>query len=114
MLADTKLYNVLNVSSITNLLDSYGTGKALFCANIAPSNFSGTDYINFYDSGTYNAQLDWGEYLYTINCRAAKESDSKAIAQAVIDTLRRVFYSGLYFSVQKLATIRAVPTGTPG
>ena len=105
MLADTDLYNILNVTSFTDLLDSFGSGKALFNNVSIPPEFTGKEVANFYDSGTFNRALDYGVYTYTINCRSETETGSKAMAEEAISLLNRVFYNDIFTNVLKLPTL---------
>jgi hypothetical protein len=90
------------------LLDDYGETKALFNSTVIPDDFTGDEVVNYYDSGTYNVALEYGDYIYTINCRSKTESGSKAIASEIISLLNRVFYNYIYVTISKLATIKPI------
>lgn len=105
MLADNILYTALNVTDITDLLDSYNTGKALFSAKLIPEDFTGNKSINFYMSGVFNAALEYGRYLYSINCRSNNFYESKEIAIAVKDEINRRHYTNSFMTASILETI---------
>ena len=105
MLADNILYTALNVTDITDLLDDYELGKALWPEKIAPSNFDGDKYILFYMSSPFNAALEYGRYLYSINCRAKSKKKSQEIAIAVKDEINRRHYTNSFMTASILETI---------
>lgn len=105
MLGDNILYTALNVTDITDLLDSFGSGKALFSAKLLPTSFTGNKSINYYMSGVFNGALEYGRYLYSINCRSNDFHESKEIAVAVKDEINRNNYTNSFITVSILETI---------
>lgn len=102
------IYTALNVAGITALLDDYEastTVKALFDGIIIPQDFTGTESINFYMSGTFLAGMEYGNYRYSINCRSADYEDSRIMADMVIDSINRVSYPDHYIVCSVLQTI---------
>lgn len=89
MIADLDIYNVLNVSAVTDLLDDYLTEKALFSGTVAPQDYTGVNYINFYAVGPDNASLEFKELLYIANCRSKTHRTSRDLAYAVSNQLSR-------------------------
>lgn len=101
----TEIYTALNVSAITTLLDDYDTGKALFHGQVLPEDYSGTKSINFYRTDPINNLLPYGLGIYSASCRAATESDSNALAAAVVNMINRVQTDGHMFRTSILQTI---------
>jgi hypothetical protein len=99
------LNNALNVAPITDLLDVYMSGKALFQGTLIPQDFTLDKSINIYMSGIYNAALEYDQYLYNISCRDKTETGSKTIAGAVITEINRVHYPDYYIVCSVLETI---------
>lgn len=94
---ETILYNALNVTNITSLLDAYLTGKALFIDNLIPESFTGDKSINCYQLQSYSGALDYPTSYYTASCRAKTRKESLQIAHAVFAEMNRsnnneVFY----------------------
>lgn len=104
MFGSSELCAAVNVSAITGLLDSYGTGKALFNDNLIPEDFTGNKSINFYMAGPL-LNREYEEYRYTLHCRAKTYKESIAIAYAVQTAINRVNYSDYYILCGALATI---------
>lgn len=105
MFGSDQLYDALNISAITDLLDGFLTGKGLFSDNLIPQSFSGTESINFYMVSPYNGGLNYNDYSYSINCRSNTYSGSRAIAEAVKTGINRVSYSTYYIVLSVLSTI---------
>jgi len=101
----TRLYNALNVAAITNLLDSYGGEPAIFSGTRIPESFSGDNVINFFRNGNVNNGIEYNEYPYLINCRAASDYESEELAQAVIDEINRAAVTDGLVYCELLATI---------
>lgn len=99
------IYTALNVSDITDLLDTYVSTPALWEATRIPQSFTGTESINYYMSGTANGGLEYGDYVYSINCRSATEAGVKIIAQAVYDEINRGIYSDYSIKISVLPII---------
>lgn len=105
MFGTTEIYTALNVSAITNLLDTYKTGKALFSDLIAPSDFTGDDYINFYMVSPFNGAREVKEYTYSVNCRSNTYKKSLTMAYTVLNELNRAYGSDSYMTVTVLQTL---------
>lgn len=99
-----ELLTAVNVSAITNLLDAYGTGKALFSDSLIPSDFTGNKSINFYMAVPFTNR-EYKEYRYTIHCRAKTYNESIAIAYAVYTAINRVHYTDYFILCDVLSTI---------
>lgn len=99
------MYDALNQSSITDLLDTVSSVVGLFDARAIPEFFTGFKTINFYLNGPYNGSLEWNEYLYSVNCRAKTDGESRAIAQAVFTALNRADFTDYHTTCQVLGTI---------
>lgn len=96
MLGIGELYTALNVTAITNLLDTYSTGKALFIEPVIPEKFTGSKSINAYMTSPANGALEYELYNYSASCRAKTAGESRTIAQAVHDAINRVNYTDYY------------------
>jgi len=90
MFGATEIYTALNVVGITNLLDTYGAGKALFNDSLIPDNFTGKKSINFYLISPIIGASELEEYEYSVNCRAATFDKSLTMAYTVHSALNRV------------------------
>lgn len=88
------IYTALNVSAITDLLDSYImdsiTYKALFNDVIIPSYFTGKKSINYYLISPVIGAANIEEYEYSINCRAETFKESLTMAYTVHTALNRI------------------------
>ena len=98
MFASEEIFNALNVSAITSLLDTYTDSgstsvPALFDAMVLPEDFTGSKSINFYINEPRNAALSFEVYVYTVNCRSddysGTNTTSRDIADAVINTINQ-------------------------
>lgn len=105
MYGSNELAVALNVTSIKALVDSYGTGKAIFSDILCPTDFTGEASINFYLAQSANLSLDYGDYIYLINCRDITYKKSRAIAQAVINVINRTSYTDYYLTCTLMQTI---------
>ena len=90
MFGADKIYTALNVTGITTLLDSFGTGKALFNEMIMPESFTSDKSINFYLIAPIIGASELEEYEYSVNCRAATMNESLTMAYTVHTALNRV------------------------
>jgi hypothetical protein len=90
MFGADKIYTALNIVGITGLLDTYGTGKALFNESLIPSAFTGKKSINFYLVSPIIGANELEEYEYSVNCRAATHNASLTMAYTVHTALNRV------------------------
>ena len=95
MFAENKLQSLLNVSAITGQLSTFTINSTTYPmplnGHILPSEWEPqASTINYYLSQNVAGGLDYGDYVYYINCRAASESTSRAIASAVFNTLNRI------------------------
>lgn len=90
MFGATEIYTALNVSSITNLLDAYSTGKALFNDSLIPADCTADKSINFYLISPIVGASNTEEYEYSINCRAATFNASLTMAYTVHTALNRI------------------------
>jgi hypothetical protein len=95
MFAEEKLQELLNVSTVTDLLDTYDIGvneyPMLMRGHVMPESWGPQKTtINYYQVETIGGGLEYGTYQYYINCRAAKEPDSRTLAQTVFNQLNRL------------------------
>ena len=93
----TDIYNALNVSDITDLIDSFGDHPAIFSAAIVPQEFSG-NHINYYTAEPISGGLEYTREVWTINCRADTQHEALSIAASVFLEINRKSYSN-YFLV---------------
>ena len=105
MFGADKMYTALNVTSITSLLDTYGTGKALFNEMLMPESFTGKKSINFYLIAPIVGGSELEEYEYSINCRAATMNASLTMAYTVYSLLNRAHGVNSFKISSVLATI---------
>lgn len=95
MFAENKLQSLLNASAITGQLSTFTVNSTtypmLLNGHVLPSEWGPqASTINYYLSQNVSGGLDYGDYVYYINCRAANESTSRAIASTVFNTLNRI------------------------
>ncbi len=83
----TEMYSALNVSAITDLLDTYVSNPAIFDDVVIPQDFTDEKSINY--SFLSESPNEVKIYNYIINCRAQTLNVSRTIAQTVIDTISR-------------------------
>jgi len=105
VLSSSDLYTALNVSAVTSLLDSYGTGKALWYETLIPQDFTKQKSINFYRAASADMGLPYTEIQYNVNCRAGTQGEAENIADKVIENINRVNYTGYYISCTVLPVI---------
>lgn len=105
MIDNTKLFDALNVSAITDLIGEYPSGTpAIFSNVLMPTAYTG-EGINFYMDSPYNASLEYGLFTYTINCRTQKFEDSQTLANTVLTAINRKNYSDYYITCSILPTL---------
>lgn len=100
-----KLYDALNQSPITDLLDTVSSTVGLFDGRIIPEFFTEFKTINFYLVSPFIGSLEYQEYLYIANCRAKTGGESRTIAQAVFDSLNRADFADYHTNCDVLPTI---------
>lgn len=108
MLGATELYTALNVSNITNMLDNFNSGKALFNDSIIPESFTGHSSINFYLITPVSGGSEIEQYEYSVNCRASTFKNSMLLAVAVYTELNRSFALNAFKVCNILQTIPPV------
>lgn len=92
MLGQTEVYNALNVSEITSLLDkrnSTDTKPALIGDLIIPSTWTAKKTINYYLLSPVDLCDAIHSLVYAVNCRGSTQNESQKIACAVADLLNR-------------------------
>ena len=87
-----KIYDALNQSSITDLLDTVSDIKGLFDSRAIPDFFTSDKTINFYLLN-FDGSTEFQQYTYSVNCRAKTDGESLAIAQAVFNALNRADFT---------------------
>lgn len=100
-----KIYDALNVSNITDLLDTEDGVLGLFDELVIPEEFKSPKTINFYFSGPLNGSLEYDLYTYIINCRAKTSGESREIAEAVFNELNRADYVNYHTNCSVIDTI---------
>ena len=105
MFGSDELYEALNVTSITDLLEDFLTGKSLFVGSLVPQAFTGDASINFYMINPRNFGDSFEEYVYSVNCRDSSYTLSRTLAQAAIAAINRLNSSNYYIVCNLLATI---------
>jgi hypothetical protein len=86
---DRIMETVLGDATLVALLDTFDSNPAVFGDIVAPSKFTGSEYINFYHSSPINTTLEYEDEVYTLNCRSATHKGSYTIQSAVIDAFNR-------------------------
>jgi hypothetical protein len=107
MFGSNELYTALNVTDITDLLDTDATmasGKALYNKPLVP-NANVVRSINFYMNGVHNASADVPEYTYTCSCRSNDYDESREIAEAIANTIDRQKVGDFWFNCNILPTL---------
>ena len=99
------LYNAINVSSVTDLLDTVSGVVGLFDGRVVPEFFTGFKTINFYLSSPFSGSQEWAEYNFSINCRAKTGAESRTIAAAVFDQLNRADFTDFHTNCDVLGTL---------
>jgi len=105
MFGSDHLFTILNVSAVTNLLDTVGSVKGLFNSRSIPEFFTGFKTVNFYLSSPYNGSVEWEEYRYSINCRAKTDGESRAIAVQVFNLVNRADFTDGHTNCSVLGTL---------
>jgi len=100
-----KIYDALNQSPITDLLDTTSGIVGLFDGRTIPEFFTMFKTINFYLVSPFIGSLEYQEYLYVANCRAKTGAESRTIAQAVFDALNRADFTDCHTNCDVLPTI---------
>lgn len=96
MQGSSELYDALNISSITTLLDTYASYPALFDDDLLPQDFTDHNSINYYLITSAGGSVPYGQYNYSASCRGISKSDSRTLAQAVKDGINRKSYGDYY------------------
>lgn len=113
MLGSTEIYNALNVTAITSLLDQRSksdTKPALINDKVIPSTWTAKKTINYYLNAPVSFSQEIQDYIYSVNCRGSSQYDSQQIAYTVASTLSRKFITGGYCKVKILPTINPQDT----
>lgn len=100
MLGNTEVYNALNVTEITSLLDKRNTTDtkpALIGDLVIPSGWTAKKTINFYLLSPVNFSQEMTDYLYAVNCRGATLNESQKIAYTVAKALNRFSNTEAFF-----------------
>jgi hypothetical protein len=107
--ANKHIYDSLNVSTITSLLDTYLGVPCLYFDMMLNSAIS-TELktINYYMYVPVNLAQEYEKYSYSINCRAKTWGEAVAIADAVVNSINRVSYNSNYF-----LTCKSLPCQAP-
>lgn len=100
-----KMFDALNQTDITSLLDSQSGISGLFDSRVVPEFFTLNKTINFYLISPYSGALEWNEYIYSVDCRAKTDKESREIAQAVFDKLNRADFTDYHTYCDILPTI---------
>lgn len=89
----TTLYDsIKDNSTITALLT---VATYVSADSIMPGSWPvGSKAINFYMTGIADMGIEYGQYEYTVNCRASTEYNALTIAQTVADELNREKITG--------------------
>lgn len=95
MYAANQLQALLNVPAITGQLGSFIVGPntypMLMNGHVMPASWGNqATTINYYLSTNMDGAIEWGDYTYYINCRAATESASSSLANSVFNQLNRL------------------------
>lgn len=99
------MFDALSVTGVTSLLDTVGGIKGLFDGRVIPDFFTSFKTINFYLVGPFNGSLEWGQYIYSVNCRAKTDGESRAIAEAVFDQVNRADFTNYHTNCNVLGTL---------
>ena len=105
MFGSDLLYTALNVASITNLLDTQDSVVGLFSGRLIPEFFTENKTINFYSNAPFDGSLEYQKYVYSINCRAKTDAESRAIAQAVFTAVNRADFTDYHTNCSVLGTL---------
>lgn len=80
---------LLNTTEITNAVDTFYSEPAIWFDTVCPENFKGTKSINFYLNTPVPGGLNYGDYTYTLNCRASSHYDADVLQQIVFTSFNR-------------------------
>ena len=105
MFGSNILYDALNVISITDLLDTVNSTKGLFDGRLIPEWFTEDKTINFYSISPFDGSLEYQKYIYSVNCRAKTDGESRTIAQAVFNQVNRADFTDYHTNCSVLVTI---------
>ncbi len=105
MFGSDLLYTALNVTDVTDLLDTDEGQKGLFDGRLIPEWFTEDKVINFYSTGVIDGALEYGSYYYSVNCRAKTDGESRTIAQAVFTQLNRADFTDYHTNCSVLGTL---------
>ena len=100
------MFDALNQTEITDLLDTVDSVKGLFSSRAIPTFFIKFKTVNFYLVSPISGALEWGQYIYSVNCRAKTDGESRAIAEAVFDNLNRSDFTEYHTNCDVLVTIQ--------
>ena len=75
--------------AILALVETFVTQPAIWFDTICPTDFKGTESINFYLTSPVNGGLEFGLYNYTINCRSKTHNGAKTLQNTVFTALNR-------------------------
>jgi len=107
MVGSNEMYSALNKTTITNLLTAYGSRKAIFEDTLLPEDVPATaTSILYYPNGINNGALDYGQYSYSVNCRAADYYASRTLAETVQSEINRVSIPDYNIVANVLQTIQ--------
>lgn len=110
MIGQSELYSALNVTAITSLLTDYNGLPGLFFSSLIPQSFNGVETkaqdttIIYYPAGNFNLALNYGQYPFYINCRAATFKTSRELAETVVANINRKG-DGFFITCELQATI---------
>lgn len=96
MLGSDLLYTALNIAAITDNLDTYLTGKALFSDMHLPKSYLGNNSINFYMATPFVPNMAYNDYVYSGSCRGLTYEESRGLANTVIEEINRTSYIDYY------------------
>ena len=94
MFGSQKIQELLDVSAITTLLDTFVIGSTSYPmiarGHLVPDAWGPqASTINYYTTSSIAGGIEYGAFSYTVNCRAATELRSQEIAQAIYTALNR-------------------------
>lgn len=83
---------IYNDTGILALIDTFESKPSIWFDLIVPESFeltSGKSYINFYRATPVVGALEWGDFSYTINCRAENNINANTLQDAVFSAFNR-------------------------
>jgi hypothetical protein len=101
----SRLYDALNVTGITSLIDEYESQPALIYGTVIPEDCLVSKTINYYLSTPIDCTAFNPVGKFSVNCRAETESESYSIAYAVITNINMVSFGDYYITCQWLQTL---------